>query len=127
MTLVPAYDEITSCLFGFIGKRLSPEAFAALLPVLQSTFKILLIPSIKEDSDNILRETWSRLSAKLSKCNPEIRRAISEVWASVVRRLKKTGRKRCIELMMMDLDENGDVVAWSLIYASKVWYVTSEK
>ena len=75
---------------------------------------------MKDDSSDILGDTWSRLSVCLQNCNHEIKRAVSEVWASVIRRAKKVERQKCIELMVLNLEGNDDVVAWSLVFASKV-------
>ena len=120
LSLVPAYDEITSCLFAFLPRRLSAEAFNALLPALISVFRLLLIPSLKDAASDALGDTWIRLTSTSLRCNPEIKRAVSEVWASVIRRMKESERRKCIEMMASNSEGNEDVVAWSLVFASKV-------
>ena len=61
------------------------------------------------------------------KWHPEVQRAVAESWSSVLRRLKKNERTRCIHMMMRSLDDSnynsdeiGDFVAWSLVHTTKV-------
>lgn len=117
---MPAYDEITSCLFGFLPRRLSPDAFTALLTALNSVFKQLLVPVLKDASNDVLEVTWTSITSPLLRCNPEISRAVSEVWASVLRRVTERSRRKCVQVMISTLEGNEDFVAWSLVFASKV-------
>ena len=61
------------------------------------------------------------------KWHLEVQRAVAESWSSVLRRLKKNERTRCIHMMMRSLDDSnyngdeiGDFVAWSLVHTTKV-------
>lgn len=96
-----------------------------MLGTLLAIFKHVLLPSVPQtevtdaDSD-ILRTTWSQLGASLTKCGPEVQRAVAEVWSSVLRRLKKGDRQRCIELMVSDALSLDDFIAYSFVFASKV-------
>ncbi|KAH8110477.1 hypothetical protein DFH11DRAFT_1547369 [Phellopilus nigrolimitatus] len=125
-TLLPAYDTIISQLFSFLPRRISPESLSALLATLLSVFKHLLLPSVSNlgeaitpSRNDILHATWTRLAANLEKCNSEVQRAVAEVWSSVLRRLKKDNRHRCVELMISSGNGMDDVAAWSLVFASK--------
>ena len=51
----------------------------------------------------------------------EVQRAVAEVWSSVLRRLKKQERKKCVKMMMEETNEQlSDFVAWSMTFACKV-------
>ena len=110
-----------SCLLEFLPRRTTPEVLSAILASLLSIFKHVMVPSVPNTSEsNISATTWTLLSSTLVKCNSEIRRAVAEVWSSVLRRLKRNDRQRCIELMMSSARTLNDFIAWSLVFAAKV-------
>lgn len=88
-----------------------------LLASLTTLFKYLLIPRAEDE----LCSTWKQLCGSLEKCHPDVQRAVAEVWASVLRRLKKQERQLCVKVMVEDADtEMSDFVAWSMTFACKV-------
>ncbi|KAI5120165.1 hypothetical protein M0805_008432 [Coniferiporia weirii] len=122
LTLEPAYDSIVSCLFSYLPRRISPESLSALLATMLALFKHLLLPSVPgsdSGNDDILKTTWTQLSMSLAKCNSEVQRAVAEVWSSVLRRLKKGDRQRCVMHMVTSGRNMDDVIAWSLVFSAK--------
>ncbi|KAL5498462.1 UTP20 [Sanghuangporus vaninii] len=120
LTLYPAYESIISCLFDILIRRRSPEVLTALLASLTSVFKYVMIPSASESNNTgVLSTTWTYLSTTLVKCNPEVQRAVAEVWSSVLRRLRKGDRQQCVGLMMVSARGLNEFVAWSFVFTAK--------
>lgn len=118
--IAPDYEAITDCLFELLPRRLEPEILSALLGSLTTVFKHVLVPGISDlESTDILSSTWSRLRATLMKCNPEVQRAVAEMWSSLLRRLKKDDRERCVRLMIGSAHDSGDFIAWSFVFTAK--------
>ncbi|KAI0035598.1 armadillo-type protein [Vararia minispora EC-137] len=116
LTLAPSYDDILSSLLRLLPRHIAPEALTTLLATLSTIFKYLLVPS--SDAETLPR-TWSALCDTLPSCNPEIQRAFSEVWGSVLRRLKSAPRAKAMELMGAGLEGVEDACAWSVVFACK--------
>jgi len=91
------------------------ETLITLLATLSPFFKNLLGSDI-----SMLEQTWELLVPTLVRCNPEISRAVSEVWATVLRRSKAEFRKTAVSLILRDVESLSDSVAWMLVYAFKV-------
>ncbi|KAL5476563.1 UTP20_1 [Sanghuangporus weigelae] len=135
--LVHSLREVTelwlSCVRGAEDEAMkalleNPEVLTALLASLTSVFKYVMIPSVSESNNTVaLSTTWTYLSTALVKCNSEVQRAIAEVWSSVLRRLRKDDRLQCVELMMGSARLLNDFVAWSLVFAAKVWNSSTVK
>lgn len=67
-----------------------------------------------------IEDTWHSFSAALIKCNPEIQRALSEVWASILRRLKGESKKEVLQIMLRGLPSLRDTITWTFVYAFQV-------
>jgi U3 small nucleolar RNA-associated protein 20 len=117
-TLKISYDKILDCLLVFLSRPISPAALTALLTCLSTLFKHLL--ALESDT---LTSTWTRFVQALQKSKPEVQRAAAEVWATVLRRLKKKDeRSCCVEMMLSRLDDAGvdDALAWTFVSAIRV-------
>ena len=80
-------------LFGLFSRTLSAQALTSLLETLSSLFKYRLIPAV---NPKLLNETWNVLSSVLPTCLVELQRAVAEVWAGVLRRLKAGPRDNAV-------------------------------
>lgn len=103
---------------------------------LGALWKWVLIPSLTVTPEGIapeiclLEQTWAQLTATLSRCTPEVQRALAEVWGTgVLRRLKNDGGWRGKGIQMLgECIRNGvgegkgmdDMCAWSIVYACQV-------
>ena len=116
-TLSPAYFDLLDCLLALLPRSLSAPTLTALLAAFSALFKYLLIPSV---DPALAKKTWTRLRAALLKCNPEVQRAVAELWGSVLRRLKPGARENVVVLMAGDQEGIEDASAWAFVYACKV-------
>lgn len=101
-----------------LSRSQSAETLTVLLGSLSSVFKQLLGSTTLR-----LEKTWSALVSTLTRCNPEVRRAVAEVWASVLRWCKGETRAVVVTLILRDLETISDSGAWMFIYAFKVRYM----
>jgi U3 small nucleolar RNA-associated protein 20 len=69
-----------------------------------------------------LGETWPALVSVLPKCNPQVQRAVAEVWGAVLRRLKGDARVNAVEMLSKDLEGIEDAAAWIVVSACKVTF-----
>ncbi|KAL0955556.1 hypothetical protein HGRIS_001795 [Hohenbuehelia grisea] len=115
-TLSPIYNDLLSVLLKFLPKTISPASLTALLATFASLFKFLLAPSTELD---LLESTWSSVLQTLPKCQPEIQRAMAEVWGSVLRRFKLPVRERAVYLVISSVTEIEDASAWVFVFACK--------
>jgi U3 small nucleolar RNA-associated protein 20 len=116
-TLSSKYSDILSRLLGLLPRSLSAASFSALMETLSALFKYLLIPS----SDEFLVESsWSQLRVVLPSANPEVQRAVAEVWGSVLRRLRLASREKALSSLIHDLYGVEDAAAWALVFSCKV-------
>ena len=106
---------ILEVLLASISCSLSAETLTVLLASLSSFFKHLLVPC-----PELLPDTWSIIISTLQRCNPEIQRAVAEVWAFVLRRCKGNVREAAVALILQDVETIADASAWMFIYAFKV-------
>lgn len=114
-TLINSYDALLDRLLVFLTRAISPAALTSLLTTLSSLFKHLLTPES-------LTSTWERFLTALRKCKPEVQRAAAEVWATVLRRLKKDERGICVRMMLSGSEDGGidDALAWSFVFSIRV-------
>lgn len=89
-----------------------------LLDTFSVLFKFLLVPSPEL---LLLEETWEQLRATLRNCLPEIRRAMAEVWGTVLRRFKPVVREKAVRLLTSQVESVEDAAAWAIISACKVF------
>jgi U3 small nucleolar RNA-associated protein 20 len=68
----------------------------------------------------LLDETWNVLSSILPTCLTEIQRAVAEVWAGVLRRLKAGPREKAVLLLATSVDLE-DATAWIIVFSCKVF------
>ncbi|KIJ51368.1 hypothetical protein M422DRAFT_203512 [Sphaerobolus stellatus SS14] len=113
-TLQPYYMPLLGALLAPLARSLEAETLNILLATLSQFFKHLMGSDI-----SVLEETWQQFLAVMVRCNPEIQRAVSEVWATVLRRTKGDNRKMAIRLILRDLDPIQDSGAWMFVYAFK--------
>lgn len=117
-TLSPIYVNLLKKLLSLLPRSISAPALTCLLETLSSLFRYLLIPSLNLA---LLDQTWDAVSQVLPKCPSEIQRAVSEVWGSCLRRMKKETREKAVLLLA---DRAGDIEnasAWVLVFACKVY------
>ena len=84
---------------------------------MSSFFKYLLIPAV---NPKLLEETWSTLQSVLPTCLPEIQRAVAEVWAGVLRRLKAGPRDNAVLSLATSVGLE-DPTAWIVVFSCKVF------
>ncbi|KAF8161519.1 hypothetical protein B0H34DRAFT_383134 [Crassisporium funariophilum] len=118
-TLSPIYPSLLQHLLSLLPRSISPAALTALLETLSSLFRYLLIPSIDL---TLLDQTWEAFCSVLPKCLAEIQRAVAEVWASVLRRMKQAARERAVVLVAQNVAGLEDASAWVLVFSCKVCY-----
>lgn len=114
-TLEPLFMRLLETLLAPLPRSQSAETLTVLLATLSSFFKELLGSSTQR-----LEETWAALTSALIKCNPEVRRAVAEVWATTLRRCKGKMRDAAVAIILRDLEVVQDSGAWIFVYAFKV-------
>ena len=112
------YYDVLDRLLRLLPRSLSPPSLTALLETFSVFFKFLLVPAT--DPSAILDRTWSSIRSALLKCSHEVQRAMAEVWASVLRRLKVASREKAIALLTADVNGIEDAIAWVFVFACKV-------
>ncbi|KAF8623398.1 hypothetical protein AX17_007436 [Amanita inopinata Kibby_2008] len=118
-TLLPAYHTILDALFPLLPKPIPTQALSTLLETLVTFFKYMLIPSI-QSNPTILEETWTGLCLTLTRCTPEVQRAVAEVWGGVLRRLKGNDvKEKAVALLAQNLEGLGNVCATALVHACR--------
>ncbi|KAG6860769.1 hypothetical protein C0995_007801 [Termitomyces sp. Mi166 len=113
-TLSPIYSDVLTHLLKLLPRFISAPALTALLETFSALFKFLLVPS-----PDLLEETWEQLRATLRNCFPEIRRAMAEVWGSILRRFKPAVRAKAVNLLTAHVEGAEDAVAWIIVSACK--------
>ncbi|KAF8514623.1 armadillo-type protein [Gautieria morchelliformis] len=113
-TLELSYMRLLETLLTPLPRSQSAETLTILLGTLSLFLKQLLGSTTQR-----LEETWSVLTSTLTKCNPEVRRAGAEVWATILRRCKGDMRNVAVTLILRDLEIIPDGGAWMFIYAFK--------
>jgi len=119
-TLSPVYPSILKRLLKFLPRVLEPAALTVLLETISSLIRYLLVPSIYTE---LLTHSWNAVRSILPKCQPEIQRAIAEVWGSALRRLKSTSRDHAVRLLAENAEGVEDASAWAIVFASKVCFL----
>ena len=124
-TLSPVYPDLLNRLLALLPRPIAAPALTALLETFSSLFKFLLVPS---SNLNLLEGTWRAVCGALARCVPEVQRAMAEVWAAVLRRLKPPAREKAVTLLAEDVGAVDDAAAWALVYACKVggWCFSSD-
>ena len=115
--IIPSYDNLLDRLLLLLTKSISATTLTTLLATFGTLFKYLLVPATETD---VLQGTWRRVRTVLPECNSEIQRAMAEVWGSLLRRLKASGRGVAVEVMAENLSGVEDACAWAYIFACKV-------
>lgn len=120
-TLRPNYLTIFKKLLHFLPRNISPDSLTALVETLATVFKHLL-PGSLEDGFSDIELTWDELCSTIVKCKSEIQRALGEVWAGVIRRLKKDVRCRLVRQMLSTNEQLdvSDFISWCLVFSCKV-------
>jgi U3 small nucleolar RNA-associated protein 20 len=115
--ILPSYDDLLNRLLRLLPRSISAASLTTLLATFSSLFKHLLVPATESD---ILQRTWKHICAVLPECNPEVQRAMAEVWGSLLRRLSASKRETAVEVMASDLGGMEEACAWAYIFACKV-------
>lgn len=115
-TLSPICTNIVNRLLKLLPRSINAAALTALLETFSTLFKFLLVPSIHSE---LLEETWDAVRLILPKCLPEVQRAMSEVWGSVLRRLKTVPRTKAVTMLAKNLEGIEDASAWVIVFACK--------
>lgn len=116
-TLQPIYQTLLQRLLKLLTRTISPNSLTSLLATFSAVFKYLLIASFSPESITL---TWEEISTVLPRCIPDIQTAFAEVWGSVLRRLKAHARDATVTLMLNDLEQLEDMVAWCFVSGCKV-------
>lgn len=114
-TLGPSYMRLLEALLAPLPRCQSADTLTVLLATLSSFFKQLLGSATQR-----LEETWAALTSTLIKCNPEVRRAVAEVWAGTLKRCKGETRNVAVTIILRDLATVPDSGAWIFVYTFKV-------
>jgi U3 small nucleolar RNA-associated protein 20 len=114
-TLAPAYSDILRPLLILLKKTISPASLTSLLTTFTTVFKHLLIPN-----NSLLKPTWIEIRGVLTDCLPDVQRTFAEVWGSVLRRLRVSAREDIVIIMVDDMKNLDDMVAWAFVSACKV-------
>lgn len=112
VTLAPRHSEILQILLSILPKSLSAPTFTVLLETLSSFIKYVTTPL------DLVEDTWKAFQIQLPKCNPEVQRAVAELWGTIIRRLKLPIREKCSIAMVENPDV--DISAWIFVSACKV-------
>ena len=115
--ILPLYDDLLDRLVRFLPRSISAAALTTLLATFSSLFKHLLVPATES---SLLERTWKSVRSVLPECNPEVQRAMAEVWGSLLRRLRTSRREIAVEVMANDLAGAEDACAWAYVFACKV-------
>ncbi|CAL1711913.1 unnamed protein product [Somion occarium] len=110
-TLGPLHADILKQLVRLLPRSLSAQVHTALLETFSALFKYLLIPL------DYTEEAWAAFSETLPNCNPEVQRAVAELWGSILRRLKPAAREKVT--LAIIASANPDVSAWVFVSACK--------
>ncbi|KAG6830801.1 hypothetical protein H0H92_014650 [Tricholoma furcatifolium] len=112
--------------------HISPETLTTLLSTLSALFKFLLLSSLSSPSTEDtcphprLEQTWHQLHTALAQTTfPEVQRALTEVWGSVLRRMRGCDRKWGVVLVLAAVEDEqrqrgiGEACAWIVTFACK--------
>jgi hypothetical protein len=116
-TISPVYPDLLDRLLSLLPRSISAPALTVLLETFSSLFRYLLIPGI---DPKLLDQTWSKICAVLPKCLGEIQRALAEVWAGVLRRMKAGPREKAASLLAENAGMLEDATAWIVVFTCKV-------
>ena len=114
--MLPSYPTILEHLLSILPRSLAAETLSILLPTFTSLFKYVLIPT--DTAANTIQTAWNAFSDILPKCDPEVQRAVAEVWGDILRRMKGDARERCVNSIASSAST--DVAAWVFVCACKV-------
>ncbi|KAI0070349.1 hypothetical protein K474DRAFT_1670178 [Panus rudis PR-1116 ss-1] len=109
--LSPLQMDVLQQLVKLLPRSLSAQTLTILLETFTAFFKYVVIPS---DS---VSEAWSNFQTVMPKCNPEVQRAVSELWGNILRRLKTATRENCALVIFQSAES--DVGAWVFISCFK--------
>ena len=112
ITLAPLFNEILHPLLNLLPRSLSAPTLTVLLETFSSFIKYVIIPL------DAVEDTWRAFQPVFTRCNPEVQRAVAELWGMILRRLKLPVRERCSVLMTEETSV--DVSAWIFVAACKV-------
>lgn len=110
-TLAPLHIEVLQQTLRLLPRSLSAQTHTVLLETFSALFKYLLIPL------EATEEAWSSFLDVLPKSDPEVQRAVAELWGSILRRLKSEAREK-VSLAII-ASANPDVSAWVFVSAFK--------
>jgi hypothetical protein len=120
-TISPVYPDLLDRLLSLLPRSISSPALTALLETLSSLFRYLLIPDI---DPKLMDQTWSKICTVLPKCLGEVQRAVAEVWAGVLRRMKAGPREKAARLLAENAGILEDASAWVVVFACKVYFLS---
>ncbi|THG95629.1 hypothetical protein EW026_g6070 [Hermanssonia centrifuga] len=111
-TLTPLHSQILSHSLKLLARSLLADTLTILLETFSALFKYVLIPS------EATEEAWSSFSDALPACDPEVQRALAELWGSALRRMKAAARENCV--VAIASSASPDVSAWIYVSACKL-------
>ncbi|KAG6897519.1 hypothetical protein C0992_000745 [Termitomyces sp. T32_za158] len=113
-TLYPVYTHILTNLLKVLTRSMSAPILTVLLETFSVLFRFLLVPL-----PELLEGTWEQVRTTLKDCSPDIRRAMAEVWGTILRRFKPTAREKAVKLLMVHVESVEDAAAWAIVSACK--------
>ena len=120
-TISPMYPAVLERLLALLPRTIPAPVLTELLSTFSTLFKYLLISTSSDlNASENLNATWTALSSTLPKCNPEVQRAMAEVWGAVLRRLKGSMRTDAVNLIGGSVGSIADATAWVVVSACKV-------
>jgi U3 small nucleolar RNA-associated protein 20 len=135
-SLSPFYSDLLKTLLLLAPRGLLATTLQTLLSTLSSLFRYILISTTQDTSDDESRlpevePSWEMLKTTLDSCNDDGVRMLSEVWGSVLRRLKGGNggtRDRLLRVMVSSMQTSGprnsrieDSVALAISASCKVY------
>ena len=109
------YASIQERLLKLLPRSLAAETLKIVLDTFSIAFKYVAIPS------EAIGETWTAFAEVLPKCDPEVQRAVAELWGATIRRLKAQAREKCVLAIVSSASP--DVSSWVFVTACKVRFV----
>lgn len=95
-----------------LPRTIPADTLTILLETLSVVFKYVAIPAEE------IEKTWEQFVEVLPKCDPEVQRAVAELWGSTLRRLKVAVREKFVVTLVSTAST--DVGSWVFVSACKV-------
>lgn len=112
MTISPMHNFIQGQLLKLLPRTLSAETLKTILDTFSVVFKYVTIPS------EFIQDAWAAFAEVLPRCDPEVQRAVAELWGVSVRRIKLQARATCV--LSIISTASTDISSWVFVSACTV-------